>query len=76
MEGKKYDEAQAQIDSVRKVLGPWTAKTGEKSGGYRQLKGLMAAVGQPVGDPRPPTLAIDDKELAEAKQLVRQLGWA
>lgn len=76
MEGKKYDEAQAQIDSVRKVLGPWMAKTSEKSGGYRQLKGLMAAVGQPVGDPRPPTLAIDDKELAEAKQLVRQLGWA
>ena len=75
LEAKKYDEAQAMLDRKNEALNPWMAKAGQKSGGYRQLKGLMAAVGQPVGPPRPPTLAVDDEELAELKGVLKGLGW-
>jgi len=71
----RYDEAQAEMDRVKGALGPWQAKTSGRSGGYRQIKGLMAAVGQPVGPPRPPTLPIDDTEIAEAKEALRKIGW-
>ena len=75
LEAKQYDQAQALIDRKNELLGPWIAKAGKKSGGYRQLKGLMAAVGQPAGPPRPPTLPVDDQELAELREILRKLGW-
>jgi 4-hydroxy-tetrahydrodipicolinate synthase len=75
LEAKKYDEAQTMIDRKGEVLGPWLAKAGKKSGGYRQLKGLMAAMGNPVGPPRPPTLPVDAEEIAELQDALRVLGW-
>ena len=39
------------------------------------MKGIMKAMGRTAGDPRPPTLPIDDEELAEVKELLRILGW-
>jgi 4-hydroxy-tetrahydrodipicolinate synthase len=75
LEQKRYDEAQARLDEGKSALAPWQAKVGKKSGGYRSMKGLMAAIGLPAGPPRPPTLPIDDEELAEAKRIVKELGW-
>ena len=74
-EAGKYDEAEAKNQAVKEVLGPWMAKTGSVSGGYRQGKGLLAAVGMPVGPTRPPTLPCTEEEIAEARVLVEKLGW-
>jgi len=71
----RYDEAQGEIDRVDAALGPWLAKTGVRSGGYRQGKALLAAQGMSIGDPRPPTLPCDDAEIAEAREALIGLGW-
>jgi 4-hydroxy-tetrahydrodipicolinate synthase len=71
----KYDEAEAKQNAVQSVLAEWQAKTGKRSGGYRQMKGMMAAMGRPVGPTRPPTLPLDDEEVAEARELAKKLGW-
>ena len=75
LEAKRYEEAQAKLDRVSKAIGPIRDKIGARSGGYRFPKGLMAAVGQPVGPPRPPTLPVDEDELAELRVVVQGLGW-
>ena len=75
LEAGKFEEAQAEKDRVGRILGPWAAKAGVKSGGYRQVKGIMAAMGNPVGPPRPPTLPCSEDEIAEARVVVQELGW-
>ena len=72
---KRYDEAQGKIDTVNRALGPWMAKTRAVSGGYRQGKALLAALGRPMAQPRPPTLPCDESEIAEARSIVEKLGW-
>ena len=75
MEQGRYDEAQVEIDTVNNALEPWMTKTGAKSGGYRQGKALLAALGQPIGQPRPPTLPCDQSEIDEVKPILESLGW-
>jgi 4-hydroxy-tetrahydrodipicolinate synthase len=75
LEAGRYEEAQAKVDHAVAALGPIRAKIGAKSGGYRFGKGLMAAVGQPAGPPRPPTLPMDEGEIAELKDVIKDLGW-
>jgi 4-hydroxy-tetrahydrodipicolinate synthase len=75
LEAGQYEKAQAQWDRVSEALGPVRTKIGRKSGGYRFGKGLMAAVGQPVGPPRPPTLPMDEQEIAELKATLKTMGW-
>ena len=75
LEEKRYDEAQARIDEGKDALAPWSYKVGTRSGGYSQMKGLMAAIGLPCGPPRPPTLAASDELIAEAREIVKELGW-
>ena len=75
LEEHRYEEAQVEIDRVRKVIQPWRAKTRNKSGGYRQGKGMLEAMGRSVGQPRPPTLPLDNEELAELKGILRGIGW-
>jgi 4-hydroxy-tetrahydrodipicolinate synthase len=70
-----YDEAQALFDSVKNPLRDFMAKSAQKSGGYRVLKGHMAAIGRPVGPPRQPTLPLDGSELDELRELTAQFGW-
>ena len=75
LEAKRYEQAQAKLDRVDQALGPFIAKAAKRSGGYRFPKGLMAAVGQPVGPPRPPTLPMDEDEIAELKGVLGGMGW-
>ena len=71
----QIDEAQAELDRVNHAFAPWMEKTTARSGGYRQGKGMSAALGRPVGPPRPPTIELDDQELAEIKVILDRLGW-
>ena len=75
LEAGRYDEAQAEFDRVHGPLGEFSARAHAKSGGYRVPKGLMAAVNQPVGPPRPPTLPLDEAEMAEVRAIVQNAGW-
>lgn len=75
IKSKRYEEAQAEIDRVDTAFAKWYPKVSAVSGGYRKGKALMAAVGQPVGPPRPPTLPADENEIAEAKTIMQGLGW-
>ena len=75
LEAGQHDEAQATIDSVTGPLSGIAGKSSRRSGGYRMPKALMAAVGRPVGPPRPPTLPFDEQEMAELREVVAGLGW-
>ena len=75
LEAGRYDEVDARWQHVNAALDPMRAKIGKVSGGYRFPKGMMAAVGQPMGPPRPPTLPVDEQELAGLKAALRSLGW-
>ena len=75
LEDKRYDEAQVKMDRVKDAFAPWMEKTVARSGGYRQGKGILAALGMPIGDPRPPTLPCDEQEIAEARAIMEKLGW-
>lgn len=76
MESGDYDGAQVQFDRVKAALAVWVEKTSAKSGGYRQGKGMMAALGRYAGPPRPPTLPLDDEEIAEVSTIMEDLGWS
>jgi dihydrodipicolinate synthase/N-acetylneuraminate lyase len=75
LEQERYEEAQAKMDRVGRAMSPWQQKTGAVSGGYRQGKALLAALGHPVGDPRPPTLPCTEEDIAEAREIMEELGW-
>lgn len=74
-EAGRYDEAQQLYDQVLVPLRKIIEKISERSGGYSSLKGQMAVIGRPVGPPRPPTLPVNDEELAEIRALHLSLGW-
>ena len=76
LEAGKYDEAGAMVSEFMEVVwNDWVAKSTRKSGGYRHMKAFMYAMGQPVGQPRAPTLPLEDEEIAELKVLLKQVGW-
>ena len=70
-----YDQAEQYSNVVTSVINPWEKKAVTKSGGYRQGKGLLEAIGRSMGPPRPPTLPCTKDEIEEAKQLLKQIGW-
>lgn len=71
----RYDEAQTLYDSVQRPLREFMAKVSRESGGYRVGKALMAVLGRPVGPPRPPTLPLNEEQMAELRELARGFGW-
>lgn len=75
LEAHSYDDAQAELDRVKNALAAWNDKVAMRSGGYRSGKALLAAIGQPIGPTRPPTLPADEYEIAEAREILQQLGW-
>ena len=72
MEAKRYEEADAKFTNARSAIASF--KPNKQSGGYRLIKGMMAAIGQPVGPPRPPTLPLDDQDIAELKKILQGIG--
>ena len=75
-QNKQYDEAQALIDSVEVPLNKVFAKVGARTGGQGVAKkGMMAAMGRPCGDSRPPSGAMNDEEMAELRDVLRGFGW-
>ena len=74
-EAGKYDEADANKARVSAIMADWQGATGRKSGGYRQMKGMLKAMGRPMGPTRPPTLPLDAAEVAQAGEVARKLGW-
>lgn len=75
LEARRYDEAQLRFDRINQPLIALTHRLAQRSGGYRVPKALMGLLGRPVGAPRPPTLPLDDQELAELRDLVAGFGW-
>ena len=76
VQNKQYDEAQALIDSVEIPLNKIFAKVGARTGGQGVAKkGMMAAMGRPCGDSRPPSGAMNDEEMAELRDVLRGFGW-
>ena len=75
LEQARYDEAQAEVDRVSEAMASWTQRSSARSGGKRDIKAFMAAVGRPVGDTRPPTLPCDEQEIAELRAIFQELGW-
>ena len=75
LEAEKYDEAQAELDLFQNAIKSLAGRSARRSGGYRFMKGLMAAMGRPAGGTRPPTLPFDDQETAELRDILRGIGW-
>jgi 4-hydroxy-tetrahydrodipicolinate synthase len=75
LEQQRYEEAQALFDRVNVTLGAFQDRLAAESGGYRMQKALMAAIGRPVGPPRPPTLPLSASQMDELRDLMLQLGW-
>ena len=75
MEKGQYDEAQALFDSVVPKLRAFSAKTKKKSGHKGGAKAIMALMGRPVGPVRPPAEPLDEREMAELRELVVGFGW-
>ena len=75
VEQQRYDEAQALFDRVNVTLRGFHDRLARESGGYRVQKALMEAIGRPVGPPRPPTLPLNARQLAELRDLMMQLSW-
>ncbi len=76
LEAGKLDEAQALRDSVSLPLREFHAKIGARSGGQARVKkGVMAAMGMPIGSMRPPSLPLSEEEMDELRDLLRSFGW-
>ncbi len=72
---ERWDDAQAVLDRYHNQLGEFVARTRHRSGGYRMAKGMLRLLGQPCGDPRPPTLPLGPDEMADLEGVLRSFGW-
>jgi 4-hydroxy-tetrahydrodipicolinate synthase len=75
LEAGRYEEAQAIIDRVHAPIRELIEKVGRRSGGYQVAKAMMAITGHPEGDPRPPSLPLNDQEMAELRSIMERSGW-
>ena len=76
MEAGRYEEAQAQWDSVIPALIDFFNKlTGRSGGQARVKKAMMAIMGHPVGVSRPPSLPLNDQEMDELREMMIGWGW-
>ena len=76
MDAGRYDEAQTMYDLVSRESGEIGARVGKRTGGESVLiKGMMAAIGQPAGKPRPPSLPMNADEIADLHEFMAGWGW-
>ena len=72
----KYEEAQAKFDAVSDPLKAMYGRIAQRSGGQSTLKkGMMALMGRPMGPPRPPSLPMNEQEMADAREMMINFGW-
>jgi len=76
IEAERWSDAQAELDRVHNAIGEFVGRTRLRSGGDRVTKGILKLLGLSMGDPRPPTLALQPDEMADARELLARLGWA
>lgn len=74
LEAKRYEEAIIELKKDT-VLNEWRKKSALKSGGNRHNKAYMAAVGKYIGQPRLPTLPIEEHEIKELQEIFKDFGW-
>ena len=76
LESRQYDEAQALWDSVDPQLGEFYLKITRRSGGGGRLKkAMMAIMGRPIGESRPPSQPLNNQEMTELRELMIGWGW-
>ncbi len=70
----KYDQAQSEWDRFVGPFAPFFDKVVDRSGSDAKVaKGMSNIMGMDLGPPRPPSKAMDEKELAELRDLM--IGW-
>ncbi len=76
MEAGRYHEAQAEWDKGIVPFRDFYARAAEKSGGEGKVEKAMSEImGLPMGPPRPPSIPLDDEEMAELRALMMSWGW-
>ena len=76
LESAEYDEAQAEWDRVMLPLSALYARIGKRSGSEAKVdKAMSEIMGFPMGPPRPPSIPLDDQEMAELRALMMGWGW-
>jgi hypothetical protein len=76
MEAGRYDEAQSEWDRVIGPMKEFHSRLLARSGGDGKLEKAMSEImGLPVGPPRPPSISLDDEEMAELRRLMTGWGW-
>ena len=76
IEAGQYDEAQQMWDRLTGPLDKLYADFALVSGGQARLKkGVMAAMGRPVGSQRPPSLPLTEDEMDQIRAVLRGAGW-
>ena len=72
IEAGQYDEAQEMWDAHTGPLDKLYAEYAQVSGGQARLKkGVMAAMGRPVGSQRPPSLPLTEGEMDQIRAVLR-----
>ena len=74
LEAKQYEKAKIELEKDT-ILNNWRKKSALISGGNRHNKAYMAAVGKYIGQPRLPTLPIEDHEIKELREIFKSFGW-
>jgi 4-hydroxy-tetrahydrodipicolinate synthase len=76
MEAGKYDQAQANWDSIEPTLRDFYRRVTARSGGQaRVLKAMMKVIDKPVGDCRPPSMPLLREEQEELRRIMQGWGW-
>jgi dihydrodipicolinate synthase/N-acetylneuraminate lyase len=72
----RQEEAQQLHEAVNLPLQAFDQRHKVRSGGEaRMKKALMELIGHPMGASRPPSLPLDERELADLRNLVSTFGW-
>ena len=76
MEAGRYDEAEALYQPVEDEWRQFANKVGQRTGGQAVVKkGMMAIMGWSVGASRPPSLPLNEEEMAELYDIMAGWGW-
>ena len=72
----RYEEAEAEWDRFIGPFEPFFDKVVGRSGSDAKVaKGMSKVMGTDFGPPRPPSIAMNEEELAELRALLTDWGW-